>query len=355
MAGRRACTPYLVNTLLLDKKDGHMSFGMGAGIGKKQNQKPLQWIQYAEGMKMLSEELEGKFKPFNQKQLQAAWANLTVMSDVRGGVCRALSAVYLCRQYVMSRVKDADGELDGKALNDLAMRDPPLGMTGKNRFFGTFREGRLDDDEYQGLKKGIKVQREPRPEYESRLNPIGSGLRGKLAIQKDGRWKELTVNGRPAKELGEPWRVRRIEHMAEVHHDTRFSGAFTENVPVHLRGKTLANYQGEMANAMEHFSAEAMLTENRHGVINLAGPYEDWIWDMRGASQGYFMCWVTDHVCALAVHMFGWNGYTVKFFDPNYGECKFKKMSHFKEFCNRISEGFCRQYHQKKMDYTMFG
>ena len=87
---------------------------------------------------------------------------------------------------------------------------------------------------------------------------------------------------------------------------------------------------------MEHFSAEAMLTGGRGGVIHLAGPYSDWIWEMNGALQGYFMCWVSNHALALAVNTLGWNGYMVKFFDPNYGECKFKKMSDFKEFCGRF-------------------
>ena len=44
-----------------------------------------------------------------------------------------------------------------------------------------------------------------------------------------------------------------------------------------------------------------------------------------------------------------------EFFDPNYGECKFKNLADFKQFVGKISAGFCRQYHQARMDYRMFG
>ncbi len=66
------------------------------------------------------------------------------------------------------------------------------------------------------------------------------------------------------------------------------------------------------------------------------------------------MCWVEDHSMALAVHVIGWNGYMVKFFDPNSGECKFKRLGDFKQFVGRISYGFCKMYHQTRLDYRMF-
>jgi len=282
--------------------------------------------------------------------LITAWSNLAAIGDVKKGVCRALSAVYLCRQYTMASVKGADGEIDTAALQNLVEEFPPLVMASLGRFFGVFREGRISQDEYQGLQQGTQVQRAIRPEYQSGLDRPGSGLRGRLVAYQKGRWIEPRVQGKPARRLGEPWRVRRIEQLAEAHHDTRFFS----NTDKNANSQTLSkDYGTEMNNTMSLISGDG-LTGNREGVISLPGPYSDWIWEMKGSAQGYFMCWVTDHVLALAVNTFGWKGYTVKFFDPNYGECKFKKMGDFKTFAGAIAKAFHITYHQSRMDYKMF-
>lgn len=328
-----------------------MSFA-GGQLGGDGNRKPLnKWIGYADLMKGETEKLGGKFKPFDQRMLMAAWANLAVMTDVKKGVCRALSAVYLCRQYAAACLKGPDGEIDAAELQNFWKECPPLMLASQGQFFRVFREGRLSQDEYQRLQQGTPVQRSPRPEFESDNWVKPAGYRGHLALNTKGKWLEAkTVQGTPARNLGEPWRVRRIEHLAEAHHDTRFFSNTDKNSN---SGTVTKDYPDEMKNTMSLISGDG-LVGSREGVINLQGPYGDWIWEMRGSMQGYFMCWVTDHALALAVHTFGWNGYTVKFFDPNYGECKFKKLGDFKKFLGLIAEGFRIQYHQMKMDYKMF-
>jgi len=68
-----------------------------------------------------------------------------------------------------------------------------------------------------------------------------------------------------------------------------------------------------------------------------------------------FMCWVPNHAFALAVQTMGsWNGFQVKFFDPNVGESKFKTVENFQTFAGKIAGGFRHVYHQTYMDYLMF-
>ncbi len=306
----------------------------------------LKWAGYADLLKSEAEKLGGVYKPFDQKKLMTAWANLDAMDRVKNGVCRALSASYLCRQYAASIVKDADGIVDEAEMKALAMEDPQLVMSSQGRFFRVFREGRLSDDEHQALREGSKVEREKRPGTESGVVPFGANMRGHLVIKKDGKWLEPRVNGVPARRL-EAWRARRVEQVAEAHYEARASRPGSGTL-----GDFLEVYQGDMDRTMAYFSAQLM--GRRNGVIHLPGPYTDWIWGMSNASQGYFMCWVEDHALALAVQQFGWNGYMVKFFDPNFGECKFKKLGDFKKFVGQISQGFCAVYHQTRLDYRMF-
>jgi hypothetical protein len=46
--------------------------------------------------------------------------------------------------------------------------------------------------------------------------------------------------------------------------------------------------------------------------------------------------------------------YKVKFFDPNYGECKFRTLEEFQAFALQIADGFARKYLQGHMDYRMY-
>ena len=73
------------------------------------------------------------------------------------------------------------------------------------------------------------------------------------------------------------------------------------------------------------------------------------------------MCWVRGqgtergHAFALAMRKVGsWNGYTVKFFDPNFGESKFKTAEDFETFAGKIADRFCDEYHQTYMEYLEF-
>lgn len=97
----------------------------------------------------------------------------------------------------------------------------------------------------------------------------------------------------------------------------------------------------------------------RDGAIRLAGFHDDCIWKEE-SSPGYYMCWVSEHALALAVHPeLGWGSeakgpYKVKFFDPNYGECKFKTLEEFQAFALQIADGFARKYLQGHMDYRMY-
>jgi len=327
-----------------------MSTGAQAGQpGGVKYKASLGWAGYADLLKAATEQQGGVYKPFDQKKLMTAWANLSAMSDVKKGVCRALAASYLCRQYASSLVRNDDGSVDETAIQALAKEDPQLLESSAGQFFRVFREGRISADEVQTLRTGAKVQREKRPQKESGMVPQGVSMKGYLVAKKDGRWAQVNANGVAARKLGEPWRVRRVEQVAEAHYEAKRSR------PEVQPGGMAEVYQGDMDRTMAYFSEN--LIGSRNGEIRLAGPYTDWIWEMEGATQGYFMCWVSDHALALAVKakaVEGKGNYKVKFFDPNFGECKFKTLAEFKEFAKQIAYGFGLTYHQRHMDYRMF-
>jgi hypothetical protein len=314
----------------------------------------VRWVEYADMLKGNTELLGGVYKPFNQKHLMSAWANLGAMSKVKKGVCRALSAAYLCRQYAKSRVPNLDD--DEAALEELAKQDPKLLMSSLGKFFDVFREGRISDDEVKTLRNRGKVEREKRPEWQSglapKIDPFGFGFgveqSGHLTIKEDDKWEQ-----RAHKEW-EPWRVRRVEQVAEAHYEAKKSRP--KEFP---KGDPLAPYHSDMDKTMAFFADANNFVRIRDGAIRLAGFREDGIWK-EGSSPGYYMCWVSDHALALAVHPeLGWGSeakvhYKVKFFDPNYGECKFKTLEDFETFALQIADGFAGKYHQRHIDYRMY-
>ena len=140
------------------------------------------------------------------------------------------------------------------------------------------------------------------------------------------------------------WRVRRMEQIAEVHHVTA--------KPKDLPSFSDDQLEGQMIATMQYFSLTMKFGGD--GRINLAGPYDDRVWT--NEENGYYLRSVPLHAFALVVRKNGsWKGgYTVKFFDPNYGESKFRDLETFKLFLNRIANVFNVQYHQKHMKYHLF-
>jgi hypothetical protein len=209
----------------------------------------VRWVEYADMLKGNTELLGGVYKPFNQKHLMSAWANLGAMSKVKKGVCRALSAAYLCRQYAKSRVPNLDD--DEAALEELAKQDPKLLMSSLGKFFDVFREGRISDDEVKTLRNRGKVEREKRPEWQSglapKIDPFGFGFgveqSGHLTIKEDDKWEQ-----RAHKEW-EPWRVRRVEQVAEAHYEAKKSRP--KEFP---KGDPLAPYHSDMDKTMAFFA-----------------------------------------------------------------------------------------------------
>jgi hypothetical protein len=113
-----------------------------------------------------------------------------------------------------------------------------------------------------------------------------------------------------------------------------------------------------MDNTMEYFSHTLKNGGKHDGVILLNEERENWVWKMHGNSEAYCMCWVEDlkrggHAMALAVRDTARN-YKVRFFDPNFGECRLKDLADFRKFATMIHPGFKKRYGTVHLHYRAY-
>jgi len=292
----------------------------------------LSWGDYASVFETATIEEGGVYKTFSQDALLAAYMSLGPVENVKRGVCRALSAAYLARQYTVISLKSEDGKYDEIQMKQAMLEDPKRVLASVGSFFSNFGQGLITANE-----RATNFN----PKHRVKLEVgFGSGFwldTGKLEYdQKNGAF--------PSRQhvSTDEWKVQRMEQVAEVQHAT------AKRVDIF----SPSQMEDQMTKTMEYFSSN--MTSTCSGKIKLEGDYTDQLWGNH--QTGYYLCFVPTHAFALVVRTdTSWKGgYHVKFFDSNFGQSKFRELENFKEFLRKIAGKFNSHYSQKHMDYHMF-